>query len=144
MSATVKRRPLRGCFGGALFLLGVVLLLFVYGVVALNVWYLLAFTLAGAILGLGLAYLVPVRGRPVTSPYGVVMEPYSGALPPADAWNPYPDLPPAVPASVPASVPPVPQVRAVQVSGAPPAWLVDPGDSAYLRYWDGSQWTGFR
>jgi hypothetical protein len=121
-----------------------VLLLFVYGLVALNVWYLLAFMLAGAILGLGLAYLVPARGRPVASPYGVVMEAYGGAPPSADAWNPSADLPPAVPAPVQASVPPVPQVRAVLMSGAPAAWLVDPGDPAYLRYWDGSQWTDFR
>ncbi|MEI8084130.1 MAG: DUF2510 domain-containing protein [Actinomycetes bacterium] len=130
MSAIVRRRPFRGCFGGALLLLGVVLLLFVYGVIALSVWYLLAAIIAGAVLGLVLAYLAPVRGRQAPSPYGVM------APQPAGLGVAYPDLPPATPA--PSPVPPV------SAPSAPAAWLVDPADPAFLRYWDGRQWTEFR
>lgn len=63
MSRTVKRRPFRGLFGGLVLGFGVALLLIVYGILALNMWYLLGVVVAGALVGLLLAYVAPARTR---------------------------------------------------------------------------------
>lgn len=63
VAGKAKRRPFRGCFGAGFLGLGVTLLLFVYGVVALNIWYLFGIVIVTSLLGLLLAYVVPARTR---------------------------------------------------------------------------------
>ncbi len=61
MSETVKRHPFLGLFAGLLLGLGVVLMLFTFGVVPMTVVWLGALTVGGAVLGVLAAYVVPVR-----------------------------------------------------------------------------------
>lgn len=61
MAKTVKRRPFLGFFGGGFLGLGLILVLVVYGIIALNVFYILLVPFVCALLGLGLAYIAPVR-----------------------------------------------------------------------------------
>lgn len=58
---TVTRHPVRGAFAGLLLGLGVVLMLFVYGVLLISVVTLAVFALAGAVLGWALARFTPPR-----------------------------------------------------------------------------------
>jgi hypothetical protein len=58
-----KRHPVMGFFAGLLLGLGLVLLLFVFGVLPMTVVWLAVFALGLAVLGVVLAYVAPVRGR---------------------------------------------------------------------------------
>jgi hypothetical protein len=58
-----RRHPILGFFAGLLLGLGVTLMLFMMGVIVLNLPMLGIITFAGALLGVLLAYIAPVRGR---------------------------------------------------------------------------------
>lgn len=60
---TVSRHPVMGFLAGVLLGMGVCLMLFAMGVVPVSVLWLGGLTLAGAVLGVALAYAVPARGR---------------------------------------------------------------------------------
>jgi hypothetical protein len=57
----VRRHPVRGLLGGLLLGLGVVLLVFAYGILPMTVVLLGAFVLGGAAVGVALAYVTPPR-----------------------------------------------------------------------------------
>jgi multisubunit Na+/H+ antiporter MnhB subunit len=63
---TVHRHPVLGFFAGLLLGLGVVLLLFVFGVLPVTfVWFGVAL-IVGALVGVLVAYLAPARHRAAT------------------------------------------------------------------------------
>ena len=57
-----KRHPVRGFFAGLLLGVGIALILFALGVVPFTVAMLGIVTLVGIVVGIGLAYVAPVRG----------------------------------------------------------------------------------
>lgn len=62
----VDRHPVRGVVAGLVLGLGAALLLFVFGVVPMTLLWLALVVVAGAALGLVLAYVVPPRHRVAT------------------------------------------------------------------------------
>jgi hypothetical protein len=58
-----KRHPVMGFFAGLFLGLGVVMLLFVFGILPMTVTWLAVFTIGLAVLGVVLAYVAPARGR---------------------------------------------------------------------------------
>ncbi len=58
---TVHRHPIVGFSFGLLLGLGLAILLFLYGVVPITAMWLGALLAGGILLGIALAYLVPVR-----------------------------------------------------------------------------------
>lgn len=63
MKRRARRHPVLGFFSGLVFGLGLALLLFTYGVLPMTVLWLGYLLLAGAILGIILAYVAPARGK---------------------------------------------------------------------------------
>jgi|WetSurMetagenome_2_1015567.scaffolds.fasta_scaffold844633_2 hypothetical protein len=59
----VRRHPVLGFFAGLFLGLGIVLMLFVFGVLPMTVVWLAVIALGAAVLGVLLAYVVPARGR---------------------------------------------------------------------------------
>jgi hypothetical protein len=59
----VRRHPVLGFFSGLFLGLGLVLILFVFGVLPMTVLWLAVFALGLAVLGVVLAYVLPGRGR---------------------------------------------------------------------------------
>jgi hypothetical protein len=59
----VRRHPVLGFFSGLFLGLGLVLTLFVFGVLPMTVLWLAVFALGLAVLGVVLAYVLPGRGR---------------------------------------------------------------------------------
>lgn len=59
---TVKRHPVMGVFAGLFLGVGLCLMLFALGTVPVSILWLAGLTLAGAVLGVALAYAVPARG----------------------------------------------------------------------------------
>ena len=57
----VKRHPIRGLFAGLLFGFGVACLLFVLGVLPVSVVTLAVCVVVGVAVGIGLAFVAPVR-----------------------------------------------------------------------------------
>ncbi|MEZ5118160.1 MAG: hypothetical protein R2737_18030 [Candidatus Nanopelagicales bacterium] len=69
--AKVRRHPVLGFFAGLLLGLGVILMLFVYGLVPMTWIWLVVGAVAGAAVGVVLAYLAPARHRaPPPTPTG--------------------------------------------------------------------------
>jgi hypothetical protein len=56
-----RRHPVMGLFAGLFLGLGLVMLLFVFGILAMTWMWLVVFTLGCAALGIVLAYATPVR-----------------------------------------------------------------------------------
>ena len=65
-----SRRPVLGFFAGLVFGIGVALMLFVFGVVAMTVLWLAIVALGFAILGIVVAYVAPPRGGKAPAPAG--------------------------------------------------------------------------
>ncbi|MDP4014861.1 MAG: hypothetical protein U0990_00225 [Candidatus Nanopelagicales bacterium] len=61
MNTKTRRRPILGFFSGLVFAIGISLLLFVYGVLPMTVVWLGFVALAGAVIGVVLAYIAPAR-----------------------------------------------------------------------------------
>jgi multisubunit Na+/H+ antiporter MnhB subunit len=59
----VRRHPVLGFFSGLFLGLGLVLMLFVFGVLPMTVLWLALFALGLAVLGVVVAYVLPGRGR---------------------------------------------------------------------------------
>jgi hypothetical protein len=59
----VRRHPVLGFFSGLFLGLGLVLILFVFGVLPMTVLWLAVFALGLAVVGVVLAYVLPGRGR---------------------------------------------------------------------------------
>jgi multisubunit Na+/H+ antiporter MnhB subunit len=66
MTAKAHRHPILGFFAGLFFGFGLALILFVFGVLPVTVMWLAILTAGMAVLGVVLAYVAPVRGRPST------------------------------------------------------------------------------
>lgn len=60
---TVTRHPVMGFFAGLFLGLGICLMLFTMGVMPVSIMWLAGLTVAGAVLGVVLAYVAPARGR---------------------------------------------------------------------------------
>lgn len=58
---TVHRHPVRGFFAGLFLGLGLGLMLIVFGIIPMSVMWLGVLTIGVAVLGVVLAYAVPVR-----------------------------------------------------------------------------------
>jgi len=65
-----SRRPVLGFFAGLILGIGVALMLFVFGVVAMTVLWLAIVALGFAILGIIVAYVAPPRGGKAPAPSG--------------------------------------------------------------------------
>lgn len=66
MTTKAHRHPILGFFAGLFFGFGLALILFVFGVLPVTVLWLVVLTVGMALLGVLLAYVAPVRGRPST------------------------------------------------------------------------------
>lgn len=60
---TARRHPVRGFFAGLLLGIGLAMLLFVFGVIAMTATWFGILALGFAILGVVLAYAIPIRVR---------------------------------------------------------------------------------
>jgi multisubunit Na+/H+ antiporter MnhB subunit len=60
---SVHRHPIVGFFAGLLLGLGLAIMLFIYGVLPISLIVLGALLVGGAVLGIVLAYIAPVRHK---------------------------------------------------------------------------------
>lgn len=67
MSENVHRHPIMGFFGGLLLGLGLAIMLFIYGVIPITAMWFVALLVGGAVLGVVLAYVAPVRHKAALS-----------------------------------------------------------------------------
>jgi uncharacterized membrane protein SpoIIM required for sporulation len=64
------RRPVLGFFAGVFLGAGIAIMLFVFGILPMTVMWLGVVVLLGAVLGVVVSYVAPVRGGKAPAPSG--------------------------------------------------------------------------